>query len=65
MRLIVLPARAAALQLHAPDGQRPFERIGRAGVLPLRLEAQSPVPDPRLPAGIPVPASLSDYRGNT
>lgn len=33
-----------------------------AGVLPLRLEAQSPVADPRLPAGIAVPATLADYR---
>lgn len=33
-----------------------------AGVLPVRLEAHSPVADPRLPAGIPVPASLVGYR---
>lgn len=33
-----------------------------AGVLPLRLEARSPVADPRLPAGIAVPATLADYR---
>lgn len=33
-----------------------------AGVLPLRLEAQTPVADPHLAAGIPIPASLSDYR---
>lgn len=33
-----------------------------AGVLPLRLEARTPVADPRLAAGIPIPASLLDYR---
>lgn len=33
-----------------------------AGVLPIRLEAQPPVADPRLPAEIPVPAALVDYR---
>ncbi|HEV2271747.1 MAG TPA: pyridoxamine 5'-phosphate oxidase family protein [Steroidobacteraceae bacterium] len=33
-----------------------------AGVLPVRLQAQPPVADPRLPAGIPLPASLLDYR---
>lgn len=33
-----------------------------AGVLPVRLEAESPIADPRLPAGIPIPASLVDYR---
>lgn len=33
-----------------------------AGVLPLRLEAQPPVADPRLPPGIPVPAPLMDYQ---
>lgn len=33
-----------------------------AGVLPIRLEAEPPVADPRLPAGIPLPASLMDYR---
>src|SRR5215469_6166184 len=33
-----------------------------AGVLPIRLQAEAPVADPRLPAGIPVPASLQDYR---
>jgi uncharacterized protein len=33
-----------------------------AGVLPVRLEAQSPVADPRLPAGVPIPVSLAHYR---
>lgn len=33
-----------------------------AGVLPLRLEAQAPIADPRLVPGIPLPASLMDYR---
>jgi len=33
-----------------------------AGVLPLALAAGSPVPDPRLPAGIPVPPSVRGWR---
>jgi nitroimidazol reductase NimA-like FMN-containing flavoprotein (pyridoxamine 5'-phosphate oxidase superfamily) len=33
-----------------------------AGVLPLRLEAQPPVADPRLAPGIPIPAALTGYR---
>jgi nitroimidazol reductase NimA-like FMN-containing flavoprotein (pyridoxamine 5'-phosphate oxidase superfamily) len=33
-----------------------------AGVLPLRLQAQPPVADPRLAPGIPVPAALTGYR---
>jgi uncharacterized protein len=33
-----------------------------AGVLPLRLEAQAPIADPRLPQGIALPASLRGYR---
>lgn len=33
-----------------------------AGVLPLQLEAKSPVADPRLQQGIPTPASLVGYR---
>jgi uncharacterized protein len=33
-----------------------------AGVLPIGLEAHSPVADPRLAPGIPTPAGLFDYR---
>lgn len=33
-----------------------------AGVLPIRLEAERPIADPRLAAGIPTPASLMAYR---
>jgi nitroimidazol reductase NimA-like FMN-containing flavoprotein (pyridoxamine 5'-phosphate oxidase superfamily) len=33
-----------------------------AGVLPLRLLPGEPLPDPRLPEGIPVPAYVSGYR---
>jgi uncharacterized protein len=32
-----------------------------AGVLPLRLTPGAPVPDPRLPAGRPLPASVTRY----
>jgi hypothetical protein len=33
-----------------------------AGVLPVRLEAQAPIADPRLTAGIGIPTSLMDYQ---
>jgi nitroimidazol reductase NimA-like FMN-containing flavoprotein (pyridoxamine 5'-phosphate oxidase superfamily) len=33
-----------------------------AGVLPLRLAARAPVADPRLPAGIALPATVARYR---
>lgn len=33
-----------------------------AGVLPIQLQAQSPIADPRLAPGIQVPAGLSSYR---
>jgi hypothetical protein len=32
-----------------------------AGLLPLRLTALAPVPDPRLPAGVPVPPGLARW----
>lgn len=33
-----------------------------AGVLPVRLEAQTPIADPRLPPGIAVPEGMLEYR---
>jgi nitroimidazol reductase NimA-like FMN-containing flavoprotein (pyridoxamine 5'-phosphate oxidase superfamily) len=33
-----------------------------AGVLPMKLMPQSPIPDARLPAGVPVPVEVSTYR---
>lgn len=33
-----------------------------AGVLPMKLMPQSPIPDERLPAGVPVPVEVSTYR---
>lgn len=33
-----------------------------AGVLPIQLQAQSPVADPRLAPGVPVPPGLTDYQ---
>jgi hypothetical protein len=33
-----------------------------AGVLPLKLVAESPIPDSRLTAGTPVPGYVSRYR---
>lgn len=34
-----------------------------AGVLPLRMSTAEPVPDPRLPADVPVPAYITGYSG--
>lgn len=36
-----------------------------AGVLPIQLQVQPPIADPRLAAGIPIPAHLMDYRRST
>ena len=33
-----------------------------AGVIPLRLAPGAPLPDPRLPPAIPVPANVAGYR---
>jgi hypothetical protein len=32
-----------------------------AGVLPLRLTPGEPVPDPKLPAGVPLPENVKNY----
>lgn len=44
------------------DDERDYALPHWAGVLPIRLQAQSPIADPRLPAGIATPASLMEYR---
>lgn len=40
------------------DDEEDYARDCWAGVLPLRLTAQAPEPDPRLPPGIPAPEAL-------
>jgi hypothetical protein len=43
------------------DDEEDYARDCWAGVLPLRLVAGEPIPDPRLRAGIPVPPSVATY----
>ena len=44
------------------DDEGDYGRTTWAGVLPLAVAAGEPVPDPRLPHGVPVPAAVSRYR---
>jgi uncharacterized protein len=43
------------------DAEGDFSQGCWAGVLPLQLTALAPVPDPHLPAGVPVPENLSSW----
>jgi hypothetical protein len=43
------------------DAEEDYAQACWAGVLPLKLTALAPVPDPHLPAGVPVPESLSSW----
>ena len=52
--------RAAGAEGEPDDGE---SREVWAGVLPLRTVAGQPEPDPDVPAGVPVPASLDRARG--
>jgi hypothetical protein len=51
--------RAAGAEGEPDDGE---SRAVWAGVLPLRTAAGEPEPDPDVPAGVPVPASLDCAR---
>jgi hypothetical protein len=44
------------------DDEADYAQPYWAGVLPVRLEAEAPIADPRLAPGIPMPVSLMDYR---
>jgi hypothetical protein len=44
------------------DDEEDYELDVWAGVIPLRLGALAPVPDPRLPDGIKAPGYASEYR---
>jgi nitroimidazol reductase NimA-like FMN-containing flavoprotein (pyridoxamine 5'-phosphate oxidase superfamily) len=45
------------------DDKEDYELPMWAGVLPLRLAAATPIPDPRLKPGIVPPAYITEYRG--
>jgi nitroimidazol reductase NimA-like FMN-containing flavoprotein (pyridoxamine 5'-phosphate oxidase superfamily) len=47
------------------DDEEDYELPVWAGVIPLRLVANAPVPDPRLPAGIEPPSYALDYSRST
>ena len=52
-------------RIAARVGERPDAELGLwAGELPLDTRWGSPVPDPALPAGTPVPAHISSRAGN-
>jgi len=44
------------------DAEEDYALPHWAGVLPMKLMPQSPIPDARLPAGVPVPVEVSTYR---
>jgi nitroimidazol reductase NimA-like FMN-containing flavoprotein (pyridoxamine 5'-phosphate oxidase superfamily)/GNAT superfamily N-acetyltransferase len=44
------------------DDEEDYEMQVWAGVIPLRLEAKTPVADPRLAPGTPLPLHVADYR---
>jgi len=47
------------------DDEEDYELDVWAGVIPLRLVANAPIPDPRLPAGIEPPAYAREYSRST
>ena len=47
------------------DAEEDYAQACWAGVLPLKLTAQAPVPDPHLPAGMPAPESLRSWSRTT
>jgi nitroimidazol reductase NimA-like FMN-containing flavoprotein (pyridoxamine 5'-phosphate oxidase superfamily) len=44
------------------DAEEDFALPVWAGVLPLELRALPPIPDPRLPTGVPVPDAVASFR---
>jgi nitroimidazol reductase NimA-like FMN-containing flavoprotein (pyridoxamine 5'-phosphate oxidase superfamily) len=61
---LVLDECSAKLRTGPPgDDEEDYARDTWAGVVPLRLEALPPVPDPRLRAGIPVSPSVLSLTG--
>lgn len=64
-KVLRLPLTEASAKIRSGPPGDDAEDLARAcwaGVIPLRLEAKSPVADPRLPAGIEPPAAVCAYR---
>ena len=67
-RLLAVPLDESSVKIRTgppDDGDTPDAELGLwAGELPLAATWQTPVPDPALPAGMPVPAHIA-YRAGT
>lgn len=66
--VLALPIEEASAKVRTGppgDDEEDYARECWAGVLPLRLTAAAPIPDPRLRPGIPVPVSLAGYSRGT
>jgi len=62
--VLALPITEASAKIRTGpplDDEADYARQCWAGVLPLRLAALPPVPDPRLPSGIAAPHELADW----
>ena len=66
-RLLALTLDEASVKIRSgppDDGDSPDAALGRwAGELPLQARWQQPLPDPALPAGLPVPAHIQAMAG--
>lgn len=63
--VLCLPIEEASAKVRtgAPvDDEADYALPHWAGVIPMALQAQPPIADPRLPEGIPVPAAVGAYR---
>jgi nitroimidazol reductase NimA-like FMN-containing flavoprotein (pyridoxamine 5'-phosphate oxidase superfamily) len=64
--VIAIPIREGSAKIRTgppKDDEEDYALPIWAGVLPLRQTASTPVPDPRLPPGVPVPPHVTDYAG--
>jgi nitroimidazol reductase NimA-like FMN-containing flavoprotein (pyridoxamine 5'-phosphate oxidase superfamily) len=63
--LLALPIAEASAKIRTGpplDEEEDYALPAWAGVIPLSLSAGEPQPDPRLPAGVPVPGYVAGYR---
>jgi nitroimidazol reductase NimA-like FMN-containing flavoprotein (pyridoxamine 5'-phosphate oxidase superfamily) len=61
-----IPIREASAKVRVGgplDDEEDYQLPVWAGVIPLRLAAADPIPDPRLPVGISIPKYAADYTG--
>jgi len=66
--VLALPIQEASAKVRvgAPlDDEEDYQLLVWAGIIPLRLAAADPIPDPRLPAGISTPKYAAAYTGPT